>query len=336
MPPRLEQALLGQRARRHQPHHLAPHHRLRAALARLRRVLHLLADRDAEPLADQRQQVAVGRVHRHAAHRDVLRRDAGRAWSARCRARRSPPRHRRRTSRRSRPSGRTAAHRDAAALISRYCAIIGETDGLSYTQGRLRAVVRSTRSRPGCQGAASVLGDIGVHRRARSCYPAASHQPVAACGRFPQVRAGRRHIGGSGACVHPRFQLRNGPGIARTIRIGGAEVDLGNGLVRASDGTETELRRHPLRGAAPARRPPPAAARSSATRRSTPRSGAISPSPRTAWCSASATSAGRSATSAGRSATRATCCTPSRARATGSRPSCELSIGCPLDPERGS
>ncbi len=53
--------------------------------------------------------------------------DACRAWSARCPARRMPRPHPRRTSRRSRPSGRTAARPDSAALISRYCAIIGVT-----------------------------------------------------------------------------------------------------------------------------------------------------------------------------------------------------------------
>ena len=72
VPPRLEQGLLGQRAGGDEADDLAADHGLRAALARLGRVLHLLADRDAEALADQRQQVALGRVHRHAAHRDVL------------------------------------------------------------------------------------------------------------------------------------------------------------------------------------------------------------------------------------------------------------------------
>ena len=40
-------AVLGERARRDQPHHVAPDHRLSPALARFGRVLHLLADRDA-------------------------------------------------------------------------------------------------------------------------------------------------------------------------------------------------------------------------------------------------------------------------------------------------
>ena len=45
---------------------------LRAALPRLRRIFHLLADGDAEALRDQPLQVFVGAVDRHAAHRDVL------------------------------------------------------------------------------------------------------------------------------------------------------------------------------------------------------------------------------------------------------------------------
>ncbi len=72
MPPRLQQAVFGQGAGRDQPHHVALHHRFRAALLRLGRILHLLGDRHAEPLADQRQQVALGRMHRHAAHLDRL------------------------------------------------------------------------------------------------------------------------------------------------------------------------------------------------------------------------------------------------------------------------
>ena len=71
-PPCLEQRVLGQRPRRDQADHLAPHHRLRAALSGLGRVLDLLADRDAEALADQRQQIAFRGMDGHAAHRDVL------------------------------------------------------------------------------------------------------------------------------------------------------------------------------------------------------------------------------------------------------------------------
>ena len=69
--PRVQQGVLGQRARRHQAHHLAPDHRLVAAFFCLRRVLHLLAHSDPEALADQGQQVALGGVDRDAAHLDI-------------------------------------------------------------------------------------------------------------------------------------------------------------------------------------------------------------------------------------------------------------------------
>ena len=63
--------VFGERAGRHQPHHVAPHHALGAALARFRRILKLLADRDAVAERDQAVQIFVGAHHRHAAHRDV-------------------------------------------------------------------------------------------------------------------------------------------------------------------------------------------------------------------------------------------------------------------------
>ncbi len=69
--PGVEQRVFGQRAGRHQPHHVAPHHALVAALARFRRVLELLADRDAVAERDQAMQIFVGALDRHAAHRDV-------------------------------------------------------------------------------------------------------------------------------------------------------------------------------------------------------------------------------------------------------------------------
>ena len=116
------------------------HHGLGAALPRLGRVLDLLAHRDAMALRDQPLQIFVGGMHRHAAHRDVLaqmlaalgQRDAERA---RWRSRRP-----RRTARRNRPCGRTRRQSALAALISRYCAIIGvamlaETRG-STSSGR--------------------------------------------------------------------------------------------------------------------------------------------------------------------------------------------------------
>ncbi len=69
--PGVEQGVFGQRARRHQPHHAAADHALVAALARLGRVLHLLADRDAVAERDQAMQIVLGALHRHAAHRDI-------------------------------------------------------------------------------------------------------------------------------------------------------------------------------------------------------------------------------------------------------------------------
>ncbi len=68
----VEQRVFGERAGRYQPHHVAPHHALRAALLRLGRVLELLADRDAVAERDQPVQIFVGADHRHAAHRDIL------------------------------------------------------------------------------------------------------------------------------------------------------------------------------------------------------------------------------------------------------------------------
>ena len=80
MRPGVEQALLGQRARRDEAHHVAPDHGLGPALPRLGRVLDLLAHRDAMALRDQALEIFVGGMHRHAAHGDVLSRDACRAW----------------------------------------------------------------------------------------------------------------------------------------------------------------------------------------------------------------------------------------------------------------
>ncbi len=72
VPARVQKRVLGQRAGRDEAHDLAPHDGLGAALLGLGRRLHLLAHGDAEPLADQRQKVTLGRVHRHAAHGDVV------------------------------------------------------------------------------------------------------------------------------------------------------------------------------------------------------------------------------------------------------------------------
>ena len=70
--PGVEQRILGERAGRDQPHHVASNHGLGAALAGLGRILELLADRHPVALPDQPLQVVVGAHHRHAAHRDVL------------------------------------------------------------------------------------------------------------------------------------------------------------------------------------------------------------------------------------------------------------------------
>ena len=69
--PGVEQRVLGERAGRHQPHHVAAHHALAAALLRLRGVFELLAHRDAVAERDQAMQIFVGALDRHAAHRDV-------------------------------------------------------------------------------------------------------------------------------------------------------------------------------------------------------------------------------------------------------------------------
>ena len=70
--PWLQEPLLGDRAGRHQPHHIAPDDRLCASLFRLRRVLELLADSDPMAERDQPVEVVVGALDRHAAHADVF------------------------------------------------------------------------------------------------------------------------------------------------------------------------------------------------------------------------------------------------------------------------
>ena len=68
----IEQRLLGERARRDEPHHVAADHRFRPALLGLGRVLGLLAHGDAEALGDQPLEIVVGGMDRHAAHGNVL------------------------------------------------------------------------------------------------------------------------------------------------------------------------------------------------------------------------------------------------------------------------
>jgi len=72
VPPRVQQAFLGQRAGRDQPHDLPRYHRFGAAPPCLSRVLHLLGNRHTKTLADQREKIALGGMNRHAAHRNIL------------------------------------------------------------------------------------------------------------------------------------------------------------------------------------------------------------------------------------------------------------------------
>ena len=69
-----QQRILGERAGRHQPHHVAPHHGLWPAPLRHLGVFELLGDGHAEALADELLQIFVRARHRHAAHRDVFAR----------------------------------------------------------------------------------------------------------------------------------------------------------------------------------------------------------------------------------------------------------------------
>ena len=68
----LEQRILGQGPGRYQPHDIAAHHALGAALARFGRVLELFAHGDAMPERDQPMQIFVRALDRNAAHRNVV------------------------------------------------------------------------------------------------------------------------------------------------------------------------------------------------------------------------------------------------------------------------
>src|SRR5581483_9221036 len=68
----IEQALLGERARRDETDHVATHDRLRTAFTRLGGIFELLADGDTVALGDEALEIVVGRAHRYAAHRNVL------------------------------------------------------------------------------------------------------------------------------------------------------------------------------------------------------------------------------------------------------------------------
>ena len=68
----LQQPLLGDRARRDQPHDVALDDRFRSPLLGFRRVFELLADRDAMAERDEAVEIVVGALDRHAAHADVF------------------------------------------------------------------------------------------------------------------------------------------------------------------------------------------------------------------------------------------------------------------------
>ena len=74
MAPRLEERILSQGPWCDNARDIAPDDGFRAALLRLRRVLHLLADSDLKTLAHQFRHIGVVGVDRHAAHRNVLAR----------------------------------------------------------------------------------------------------------------------------------------------------------------------------------------------------------------------------------------------------------------------
>ena len=69
---RIEKGVLGQGPWRDEPHHVAAHDRLGAALPRLRRILELLGDGDPVAEPDQALQILIRPVDGHPAHGDVL------------------------------------------------------------------------------------------------------------------------------------------------------------------------------------------------------------------------------------------------------------------------
>ena len=71
VPAGIEQAVLGERAGRDDAHDVALDHRVRAPLARRRRVFQLLANGDPVAARDQPMKILFRRVHRHARHRDI-------------------------------------------------------------------------------------------------------------------------------------------------------------------------------------------------------------------------------------------------------------------------
>src|SRR5206468_3536833 len=71
VPARVEETILGDRARGNQTDDGAAHRRLATALFRLRRVLDLFTDRDLEALADEAREIGLAGMNRNTAHRDV-------------------------------------------------------------------------------------------------------------------------------------------------------------------------------------------------------------------------------------------------------------------------
>jgi hypothetical protein len=68
----VEISILGNGARCNEADDIALDDGFRSALLGFRRIFHLLANRDAIAERDQLLQVIVGRMHRHAAHRNIL------------------------------------------------------------------------------------------------------------------------------------------------------------------------------------------------------------------------------------------------------------------------
>ena len=78
--PRVEQRVFGERSGRDEPHDIAMHHAFGAALARLGRILELLAHRDAMAERDQPVQIFVGADRPARRTSGCPGRDACRAW----------------------------------------------------------------------------------------------------------------------------------------------------------------------------------------------------------------------------------------------------------------
>ena len=71
MATRFKQRVFGQRARRDKTHHIPFDDGFRPALFRFGRAFHLFTYSDAEPFADQGQQISLGRMHGYTTHGDV-------------------------------------------------------------------------------------------------------------------------------------------------------------------------------------------------------------------------------------------------------------------------